>query len=125
VKALWICVAVALLLRPAASDAKAAAATRQQHRRFEATAYSRKGKTATGSGTRRGVVAADPKVLPPGSVVHVKGAGPYSGKYKVADTGGSLKGHKIDIYVPNEKNARKFGRKQVQVKVVKRGGQTP
>jgi 3D (Asp-Asp-Asp) domain-containing protein len=122
VKALWICAAIAVLLRPVVLDAKAAA-RQQPHRRFEATAYSKKGKTATGTRTRRGVVAADPRVLPPGSVVHVKGAGPYSGKYKVSDTGGSVKGHKIDIYVPNQKSARKFGRKKVRVKVVKRGGQ--
>jgi 3D (Asp-Asp-Asp) domain-containing protein len=119
VKGLCICAAAVLLLWPAAPVAKADA--RQPHRRFEATAYSRKGKTATGTRPRRGVVAADPRVIPPGSVVDVKGAGRYSGKYKVDDTGGGVKGHKIDIYVPNQKNARQFGRKKVEVKVVKPG----
>jgi len=120
VKGSWICAAAVLLLWPAAPAAKAAA--RHPHRRFEATAYSRKGKTATGTRARRGVVAADPRVIPPGSVVEVRGAGRYSGKYRVSDTGGGVRGHKIDIYVPNQKNARQFGRKKVQVKVVKPGG---
>jgi 3D (Asp-Asp-Asp) domain-containing protein len=105
---------------PAASEAKTAAG--QRHRHFEATAYSKKGKTGTGTRTRRGVVAADPRVLPPGSVVDVKGAGRYSGRYKVADTG--VKGRKIDVYVPSRQTAKQFGRKKVQVKVVKRGSQT-
>jgi 3D (Asp-Asp-Asp) domain-containing protein len=71
------------------------------------------------------VVAADPRLLPKDSVVEVKGAGAYSGRYKVADTGGSVKGRKIDIYVPNRKKAKNFGRKKVQVKVVKRGEEEP
>jgi 3D (Asp-Asp-Asp) domain-containing protein len=113
--------AVALVLWCAPSGAKTAG--RQAHRGFQATAYSKKGVTETGARARRGGVAADPRVLPKGSVVEVKGAGRYSGKYKVADTGSRVKGHKIDIYVPNHGQAKQFGRKKVKVKVVKRGAQ--
>ena len=97
----------------------AAAAVTKPHQRFHATAYSMKGRTASGTRARRGMVAADPRVLPKGSTVEVKGAGRYSGRYKVTDTGSGVKGHKIDIYVPNAKNARQFGQKNVRVKVVK------
>jgi 3D (Asp-Asp-Asp) domain-containing protein len=113
--------AVALWCACAAFGAGPKAATRRGRRNFEATAYSRKGHTESGAKARRGVVAADPRVLPKGSIVEVKGAGRYSGRYKVADTGATVKGHKLDIYVPNPKNAKQFGRKKVQVKVVKRG----
>jgi 3D (Asp-Asp-Asp) domain-containing protein len=115
----WIC-AVVLALGVVVLPAK----TRKHktpRRSFQATAYSLKGATASGTRARKGVVAADPRVLPKGSVVEVKGAGRYSGRYKVADTGPGVKGHKVDIYVPNEQKARQFGRKKVRVKVLKRG----
>src|SRR5215471_6396619 len=105
---LWI-LAVALLLwcvpSPAATARKKTG--KPAHHAFQATAYSIKGVTQSGARARSGVVAADPRVLPKGSVVDVKGAGRYSGRYKVADTGSSVKGRKIDIYVPNPAHARK------------------
>jgi 3D (Asp-Asp-Asp) domain-containing protein len=122
VKSLSIC-AVALILCCGLQGAKPKPAPR--HHSFQATAYSQKGKTTTGTRARRGVVAADPRVLPKGSIVDVKGAGRYSGRYKVADTGSSVKGRKIDIYVPERQKAKQFGRKKVQVKVVKRGDEEP
>jgi len=33
----------------------------------------------------------------------------------VSDTGGAIKGKKIDIWVPNCSEARKFGRRNVQI----------
>jgi 3D (Asp-Asp-Asp) domain-containing protein len=119
VKRLWIC-AVVLALGVAALPAKTGKRKRPRGG-FQATAYSQKGATATGARARKGIVAADPRVLPKGSVVEVKGAGSLSGRYKVADTGSSVKGKKVDIFVPNPQKARQFGRKKVQVKVLKRG----
>jgi 3D (Asp-Asp-Asp) domain-containing protein len=113
----WLLCAVVVALGCVPSVA--AVSKRQANQRFHATAYSTKGRTATGTHARRGTIAADPRLLPKGSVVEVKGAGRYSGRYKVTDTGGSIKGRKIDIYVPNAANARQFGRKKVEVKVVK------
>src|SRR5690242_171338 len=69
--------------------------------RFIATAYSQRGQTASGAMTRVGLVAADPSVLPLGSVIQVRGAGPYSGNYTVADTGALVKGRHIDIFIPS------------------------
>jgi 3D (Asp-Asp-Asp) domain-containing protein len=88
---------------------------------FDATAYSVKGETAGGTRARTGVVAADPKVLPLGSRIEVQGAGEHSGIYTVEDTGPAIKGHKIDVFVPDAHKAKKFGRKKVRVKVLKRG----
>lgn len=81
---------------------------------FSATAYCLSGKTAMGHGVRRGLIAADPRVLKLGSRVYVS-AGPWSGTYLVSDTGGAIRGKKIDIWVPNCSEARRFGRRSVDV----------
>lgn len=88
---------------------------------FRATAYCLRGKTAMGSSVRRGIVAADPRVLPLGSRISIS-AGAYSGTYTVADTGGAVKGRKLDIWVPNCSEAMRFGRRSVTVsRLGKRG----
>jgi 3D (Asp-Asp-Asp) domain-containing protein len=38
--------------------------------------------------------------------------------YKVSDLGPAVKGREIDIYIPNCRDARQFGRKRVQVRVL-------
>jgi len=81
---------------------------------FSATAYCLSGKTAMGHGVRRGLIAADSRVLRLGSKVNIEGAG-YSGSYLVSDTGGRIKGNKIDIWMPSCAEARKFGRRTVQI----------
>jgi 3D (Asp-Asp-Asp) domain-containing protein len=68
--------------------------------------------------TRRGIVAADPKVLPIGTRIRVEGAGSYSGEYTVTDTGPAVKGHEIDIYIPNGQEAKNFGRRKVRVEIL-------
>lgn len=81
---------------------------------FSATAYCLSGRTAMGSGVRRGIIAADPRVLRLGSKVMITGGG-YSGTYTVTDTGGGIKGHELDIWVPSCSEARRFGRRSVNV----------
>lgn len=81
---------------------------------FSATAYCLRGKTALGHSVRRGIIAADPRVLRLGSTITVNGGG-YSGTYLVSDTGGSIKGKRLDIWMPNCSEARRFGRRSVQV----------
>lgn len=81
---------------------------------FTATAYCLKGRTALGHGVRRGLIAADPRVLRLGSRVNM-GAGAYSGQYLVSDTGGGIKGRRIDIWVPSCSEARRFGRRNVTI----------
>ena len=89
--------------------------------RFTATADSLHGLTAKGTVPRLGIVAADPAVLPLGSVIRVSEAGAYSGTYVVADTGPGIVGHHIDIYMPSRHEATQFGRKQILVRMVSKG----
>jgi 3D (Asp-Asp-Asp) domain-containing protein len=98
-----------------------AAKTRHRTMTMRATAYTGHGRTASGKRVRRGMVAADPRVLPLGTKVRVKNAGHYSGVYRVEDTGGKIRGRKIDIYMPSGGAARQFGRQTVKVEVVKPG----
>ena len=67
-----------------------------------------------GHGVRRGIIAADPRVLKLGSKVSLNGGG-YTGQYLVSDTGGKIKGRKIDIWVASCAEARKFGRRTVSI----------
>lgn len=90
---------------------------------MNATAYTAhctgcSGITATGinlsANPNLKVIAVDPGVIPLGSKVWVEGYG-----YAVAgDTGGAIKGNRIDLHVPNDAAARKFGRRSVKVKVL-------
>ena len=84
---------------------------------FRATAYCLKGRTASGAGVRRGIVAADRRVLPLGSRIQIE-AGSYSGIYTVADTGGAVKGRILDIWMPSCVEAVRFGRKSIKVSVI-------
>lgn len=89
-------------------------------RTFLATAYCLKGKTASGVVVRRGIIAADPRVLPLGSIVRLQ-AGKYSGIYTVMDTGGAIRGRRIDIYLPSRTEAINFGSREVKVEVLRHG----
>lgn len=76
------------------------------------------GITATGinlkSNPNLKVIAVDPSVIPLGSKVWVEGYG-----YAVAgDTGGAIKGKKIDLHFPNKSSAYKFGNRQVKIKII-------
>lgn len=63
-------------------------------------------------------IAADPKVLPLGSILYIPGYG-YG---IVADTGSAIKGRKIDLYFSTTKQVYKeWGKKSVTVQVIKRG----
>lgn len=60
------------------------------------------------------VIAVDPNVIPLGSKVHVEGYG-----YAVAgDTGGAIKGHKVDLFMADKGNALQWGRKNVKVTIL-------
>jgi 3D (Asp-Asp-Asp) domain-containing protein len=99
-------------------DKKAAKASLKTNL-FKATAYCLKGRTASGGGVRRGIVAADPRVLPLGTRIQIT-SGSYSGTYLVADTGGAVRGRILDIWVPNCSEAIRFGRKSISVSVLGR-----
>jgi 3D (Asp-Asp-Asp) domain-containing protein len=90
--------------------------------RMVATAYCDKGTTDSGTQTRRGTIAADPRVLPPGAVVKIGSPRPeYSGTYTITDTGAKIKGRKIGIFMPNCAEAKRFGKRVVHITVVRPG----
>ncbi|MBT2583828.1 DUF348 domain-containing protein [Planococcus sp. ISL-109] len=76
------------------------------------------GITATGINLKANpglkVIAVDPRVIPLGSKVWVEGYG----NAIAGDTGGAIKGNKIDLFMPNRADAIAFGRKQVKIKVL-------
>jgi len=88
---------------------------------YTATAYSLRGRTASGKPVSRGLIAADPSVLPIGTRVRLE-AGSWSGEYLVADTGGAVKGRRIDIWTPTAQEAVQFGRRPVKLTVLELGG---
>lgn len=88
---------------------------------YVATAYSLRGRTASGLPVSKGVIAADPRVLPLGSRVRLE-AGAYSGEYLVADTGGAVRGRRIDIWTPTSREAMRFGRRLIKLTVLSFGG---
>ena len=89
-----------------------------------ATAYSAdckgcSGITATGINLKANrnmkVIAVDPSVIPLGSTVWVEGYGTAI----AGDTGGAIKGNRIDIHVPSHEEAMRFGFKKVKIKIIK------
>ncbi len=60
------------------------------------------------------LIAVDPSVIPLGSRVWVEGYG----EAIAGDTGGAIKGHKIDVLMPNNASAIAWGRKTVKIVVL-------
>jgi len=89
--------------------------------KYVATAYSLRGRTASGRMVSKGLIAADPRHLPLGSRVRLE-AGAYSGEYLVADTGSMVRGKRIDIWTPTSREAMHFGRRVVKLTVLSLGG---
>jgi 3D (Asp-Asp-Asp) domain-containing protein len=79
--------------------------------------------TTTGTRVRAGIVAADPDVLPMGSVIAIdrieKLDSRHDGVYTVMDTGSKIRGRRIDIYLKDCREAVRFGRRAVQVTVLR------
>lgn len=60
------------------------------------------------------VIAVDPSVIPLGTKVYVEGYGEATAE----DNGGAIKGHKIDVFIPDKKDAFNWGVKTVKVKIL-------
>jgi len=89
---------------------------------FAATAYCKGSTTASGVSARTGVAAADPRLLPVGSVVNVAtGAPKYNGVYTIMDTGPQVQGRELDLYIWSCNEALAFGRKSIDVTVLRLG----
>jgi 3D (Asp-Asp-Asp) domain-containing protein len=89
---------------------------------FDATAYCKGTTTASGTAVRTGIAAADPALLPVGSVVNITTDDTkYNGVYTVMDTGPKVQGRTLDVYMWSCNEALAFGRKQVQITVLRLG----
>ncbi|MGR9050481.1 3D domain-containing protein [Halobacillus faecis] len=89
----------------------------------EATAYTAfcegcSGVTYTGIDLRANpdqkVIAVDPNVIPLGSTVRVPGYGTAV----AGDIGGDIEGHRIDLFMEQEKDAFDYGRRQIEVEIL-------
>lgn len=83
---------------------------------FEATAYTWTGnQTATGTWPSRGTIAVDPAIIPLGTRLYVEGYGEGIAE----DTGGAIKGEILDLYMESESECWDWGRRQVEVKIIR------
>jgi 3D (Asp-Asp-Asp) domain-containing protein len=108
---------------PAPSAPAAASSENSKQITVKATAYTAScdgcsGVTATGINIKANpnekVIAVDPSVIPLGSKVYVEGFGEAT----AADTGGAIKGNRIDVFIPSEQAAINFGVKQLKVTIL-------
>lgn len=98
----------------------------EERAEMSATMYCLRGAMRTGVRTRDGMAAGDPRVLPLGSVVRVTHPdGRPVGIFVIMDTGGAIKGNKIDIYVDSCREAIRWGRRPVVIEVLDTGRATP
>jgi 3D (Asp-Asp-Asp) domain-containing protein len=89
---------------------------------FTATAYCKGLVTASGVAVQSGVVAADPELLPVGSVVEVDSLPQkYNGIYTVMDTGPAVQGRQVDVYMWSCNEALLFGRRPIHLTVLRLG----
>lgn len=69
--------------------------------------------TATGVRAKQSrTIAVDPKIIPYGSIVIIKGK-----EYRAEDCGDAIKNKCIDIYFNHHKDAKKFGVKYLNIKI--------
>lgn len=88
---------------------------------MEATAYTKsieegthRGITKSGTQVSRGTVAIDPRIIPLGTKIYVEGYG----HAECLDTGGAIKGNRIDLYMDSREECFEFGRKNVKVYII-------
>ena len=89
---------------------------------MQATAYdpTAGSKTAMGTRARVGAVAVDPKVIPLGSKLYIESMDGFAsyGYATAEDTGGAIKGNRIDLFYNSNAEANRFGRRNVKVYVL-------
>ena len=110
-----------LLQSPAAAEG-ISLPNQAPHLRFTATAYCKGTTTASGVNVRTGIAAADPDLLPVGSVIQVYKLGErYNGIYTIMDTGPAVQGRHIDIYMWSCNEALELGRRDIAINVLRLG----
>jgi len=80
-----------------------------------ATAYTGYSTTSTGQKPVWGTIAVDPKVIPYGTKVYI----PQFGRTFIANnTGGAIKGNKIDIFMNSKKECYNWGRRTIEIQII-------
>jgi len=89
---------------------------------MEASAYTKsveegtyKGITKSGTQVSRGTVSVDPRIIPLKTRLYIEDYG----EAIALDTGGAIKGNRIDLYMDTKKEALEFGRRDVKVIIIK------
>ena len=89
---------------------------------FSATAYCKGIVTASGMPVQRGIAAADPQLLPVGTVVEIESLPQkYNGIYTIMDTGPAVQGREVDVYMSSCHEALAFGRRPIRLTVLRLG----
>ncbi|NLF44859.1 MAG: DUF348 domain-containing protein [Syntrophomonadaceae bacterium] len=87
----------------------------REARYMVASAYTYTGnRTATGQQPAVGLVAVDPRVIPLGTSLYIEGYG-YA---KAADTGGSIRGDRLDLFMEDRTQCLNWGRRTVKVYIL-------
>lgn len=90
--------------------------------RFTATAYCKGETTASGVSVRTGIAAADPTLLPVGTVVRIDTPDEkLDGIWTIMDTGPAVQGRVVDLYLWSCHDALRFGRRPIQLEVLRLG----
>lgn len=78
------------------------------------------GITASGTKAQPGTVAVDPSVIPLGTKLYIASTdgSPDYGFATALDTGGAIKGNRIDLFMEDGTNAKNFGIRQVKVYIL-------
>lgn len=125
-----------LMLVEQVKDLKNDIATKLSHNSYiqvkqldmKASAYTQSAKegtadgiTATGKHVQdRKTVAVDPRQIPLGSILYIESDSPHvGGFYEAQDTGGAIKGNRLDIFISSYDKAMQFGKQNVKVTVLK------
>src|SRR5262249_31749503 len=89
---------------------------------FTASAYCKGQTTTSGAAVQTGIAAADPNLLPVGSVVQIDSLETrYNGIYTIMDTGPNVQGRHVDIYMWGCNEALRFGRRSMHLVVLRLG----
>jgi 3D (Asp-Asp-Asp) domain-containing protein len=89
---------------------------------FTATAYCKGDTTASGVSVRTGIAAADPSLLPVGTVIRIDTPeSKLDGIWTVMDTGPLVQGRIVDLYLWSCHEALRFGRVPIQLEVLRLG----
>ena len=75
-------------------------------------------RTATGTPTRTGVVAVDPRFIPLGSLMRIQG---FDGQFVAEDIGPAIRGPMLDVWLADAAAAREFGVQHRWVTVTREG----